>query len=439
MTDDDGYVSPRRSPRLSPAAPLDAAAAGRSSPAAPVAQSVLSLVRARRAAGAPVTPQEDSFIPTSTETVTCTRIRFGRDESGPHRHHPSENVVNRVKHPSFSVKSDGNETRVEMQVFGPITGCPIVRPARAEEITLIRTQCDGDAPFIALQVMADVYWVQHLLNNNVYVPDRDNEEGRKYIVCECSSTISAVVDLLCRDARIASLHRKIPESERASYFRSASSVRREEMSRLEDLQRDVDRKLRRLETETKAVLSYRNVLERREATVRREEFYVRDERRQQARKHAPQAPAPAWFHRQRVDQHTTSTQTDATQTQPTLLLAQQWIQQHRHDTGTQTDATQTQTQPIQLEQLEQPIQLPPQLLPMLPPLPMPPSFRTFQPPQPPSLPALTRREIETLGRAKLRQYLGLLGESQQGNPEDLRARITRYFDALGIDTYYPPG
>ena len=129
MTDDDGYVSPRRSPRLSPAAPLDAAAAGRSSPAAPVAQPVLSPVaRARRAAGAPVTPQEDSFIPTSTETVTCTRIRFGRDESGPHRHHPSDSFHNRVKDPSFSVKSDGNETRVEMKVFAPITGCPIVRP-----------------------------------------------------------------------------------------------------------------------------------------------------------------------------------------------------------------------------------------------------------------------------------------------------------------------
>ena len=198
----------------------------------------------------------------------------------------------------------------------------------------------------------------------------------------------------------------------------------------------MDRKLRRLDNKKKAVFALRDVLERREATVRREEAYVRDERRQQATKHARVVTV---VHRQRVqppDQHTTSTQTDATQTQSTLLLAQQWIQQHRHDTGTQTDATQTQTQPIQLEE---PIQLPPQLLPMLPPLPMPPSFRTFQPPQPPSLPALTRREIETLGRAKLRQYLGLLGESQQGNPEDLRARMIRYFDALGIDIYYPPG
>ena len=80
----------------------------------------------------------------------------------------------------------------------------------------------------------------------------------------------------------------------------------------------------------------------------------------------------------------------------------------------------------------QPLPLPPQTLPPPPPPPPP----KPKPPQE-ALPDLERGEIQNLGRAKLRKYLGLMGESTFGNPEELKARILRYFEALEIDTYRP--
>ena len=344
-------------------------------------------------------------------------------------------MVGLLDQPSFSAASDGTETRLVMKYNIDLMNIRVVRVARAEEVTLLRTQCDGDERFVALQV--DVHWARIMPRDQYNPDDANNEAGRKYIICAFSpasaqADLNALVDLLCRDAHLGSIHSTIPAGEHASYFKSVECARLDEITRLEELQREVDRKQRLLAGTARAVLQFRDSLEQREKRLERDEYFFREEKRRQPFRNL-YVPVTVYPHRQNQQQR--GTQTDGLATSSTTLPMQS-------STGTQTLPMQPMVPP---PPLPLPIQMLPPILPlpihMPPPLPMPPRLPMappHQPPQPPSaLPAVTRSEVGALGRAKLRQYLGLLGESTKGTPDELRARMLRYFDALGIDTYYP--
>ena len=216
----------------------------------------------------PTVPQ-DTFTPTTTQTVACSRILFGRQRA-------DRPMVGLLDQPSFSAASDGTETRLVMKYNINLMNIRAVRVARAEEVTLLRTQCDGDERFVALQV--DVHWARIMSRDQYNPDDANNEAGRKYIICAFSSAstqadLNALVDLLRRDAHLGSIHSTIPAGERASYFKSVECARLDEITRLEELQREVDRKQRLLAGTARAVLVFRDSLGQRGKMLERDLYF----------------------------------------------------------------------------------------------------------------------------------------------------------------------
>ena len=74
---------------------------------------------------------------------------------------------------------------------------------------------------------------------------------------------------------------------------------------------------------------------------------------------------------------------------------------------------------------------------MPPPPQLPPPSPAPAPPRAP-LPNLERGQIAGLNRSQLHGYLRSMGESTHGNVDELKARVTRFFDALCIERYLTP-
>ena len=427
------------------------------SPAASIAQSN----------GAPVTPNlgppglsrwGSDFNPTCVATIKCDEIRFGREVHGARPTYLDQTrCQTREEHPSFDVASDGTETRLVLSYIGKLTGARMARDARAEQITLLRTH-EGDAPFVALQVMPEVPWFRRFLSIRDHNPDEDNNEGgRKYIVCmvqpSSSAELKEAVAIICRDAKLALIHRTITEGERAYYLRASSSVRRED----ERLEQAMCRKQERLESEKRAVLRFRDTLHRREIDLRVEEREVKrlklqliyltpaDERTEsefaqlygefgvaaaKAAQRWQPAPVPA-----PEPQLMEAVATSAIGTQTDHHLSLDELERLREENARLTAMVNS-----MMFASRQPLQPP---LPMTHAAPMQ-MMHAHMPPVPPAaaprpvppLPILHRREIDTLSRARLRQYLSsMAGYSTFGTPDELKARVNQYFDVHGIEIY----
>ena len=108
-----------------------------------------------------------------------------------------------------------------LSYISDIAGVRIEYLLSSVQLTFLRTH-EGDAPFVALQVMPEVPWFRRL---SVRVPVQ-------YIVCavqpSSSAELTEAVGIICRDAKLALIHRTITEGERAYYLRTPLSVRRED-------------------------------------------------------------------------------------------------------------------------------------------------------------------------------------------------------------------
>ena len=156
---------------------------------------------------------------------------------------------------------------------------------KAEHLLLLRAHCgDEGAHYLALQVTStDLPWVRKLMepakNNEppLYSPDDiDNDEGRKYIICEVQSKNNAqfrtTLELLLRNPRIASMYREIQKGETATYFRSQSSSQQEEIASLVKLKAEIEiqqQQRARFDSQVKAVIKLRDAQERQRAEMNR--------------------------------------------------------------------------------------------------------------------------------------------------------------------------
>ena len=401
--------------------------------------------------------------PTSVVIVKCETIRFGSDvQTTPRSRHPFIHTPSDAEQqPTFEVAVADDDMRLFLCYTGKLVGARIKRGVMCEDVTLFRTRRAGDAPFIALQVSEDVGWVSRLPEDTYRPSDRDNYDGRKFIVCEVQTEslahLQEALALLRRDARLAELHCEIDEADAVTYFRSQSSICQDKIQRLENLQYHQKRKL---ENMSQALLTFRETLDQRGAALARKEAKANVtlnnsltavQRASQRGQHA---------HTRRASLLTQGTQTEGpvattvgTQTEGPMAttVGAQTEEPVTSTMGTQTPAYIEQSAELQrahaeiarlraivhpmMFAIQQP--MPPQPTPQLraqvpPPAPVPALAATRT-----RLPDLRRADIDSQSRAMLRQYLGHpdVRESTFGSPAELKGRLHRHFAARGLGTF----
>ena len=413
---------------------------------------------------------DDKFEARFTSTFTCNRIFWGRqlltvfEPNGRPGAGAARENVDHEPTVEVAIGGDEEEVRIFLCSTSPIVRIPMRRGMKAEHLSLLRAHCgDEGAHFLALQVTStDLPWVRKLMepakNNEppLYSPDDiDNDEGRKYIICEVQSKNNAqfrtTLELLLRNPRIASIYREIQKGETAAYFRSQSSSQQEEIASLVKLKAEIEiqqQQRARFDSQVKAVIKLRDAQERQRAEMNRNRAEFELEAEAVRVSNTNKRPRVTF---QCPTQRHAATQTDDSEfavsigTQTTAHLPNGGLDLQEENSRLKALVNSlmlTMRQPQMMNQPVPPpvpmshpaIALPPPPLPPLPSLhPYSASLAPAPPPVP--LPNLKREHIDGLKRERLRGYLREVGESTFGNPSELKARLTRYFDALGIETY----
>ena len=317
-----------------------------------------------------------------------------------------------------------------------------------------------------------------------YQPEAfDNEDGRKYIICEVDGELpDGALDLLLRDRKWSAIHQEISDGDVELYV----SERKDELIRIvreKNLLLDLKR---RFDPQTDELAARERRLDTREQQLIIREEKVRQEGLKQMMKRpkstrgtqttadmqAPTAEAEAMvdslqqpqLQQQRIAQTQQSSQMSAMhyqqfqhQQQPLQMSAMHYQQFQHQQQPLQMPAMhyqqfQHQPQPLMLSHPpvqagpEPPPPPPPPLPPPLPPPPPPPHLPVQagpQPPPPPPPPPLpppppppppqpnhyqppplpTRQQAEGAGRSQLRTWCRDLGVSTHGKPEELRDRL----------------
>ena len=139
--------------------------------------------------------------------------------------------------PTVEVALDDRDQLQQARLFlcfaGPYTGVGIRRGMKAESISLLRTRCVGKGDFLALETSKDLDWVRRIKPERRGAPppyspdDINNEEGRKYIICELKGDSTRqfreALALLLRDPHLERIHSEIGDEEVRATNRRAPS------------------------------------------------------------------------------------------------------------------------------------------------------------------------------------------------------------------------
>ena len=235
----------------------------------------------------------DKFEARITASFECERIRLGRRLLTVFEPNFCGSSKSQSDHePKVEVAMDGDEMRIFLCHTSPAARFQQRFGMTAEHLSLLRAhRGDEGAHFLALQVSGtDLSWVRRLMTPRngphrappLYSPDDiDNDEGRKYIICEVQTSNKAqfrtTLELLLRNPRIASMYREIGEGETAPYFRSQSSLHQEEIAELVQLKAELKilkQERTRFDTQVEAVKKLRDVQERRRTDLDRVAFQL---------------------------------------------------------------------------------------------------------------------------------------------------------------------